>query len=252
MKTTGHNMLKKLILGTALLASLVAIQTPQAFAQEQVFAQQAVDPDHMLSIAFEQRKVTKIEVGDFHFIPGQRAPVHTHTAPAIGYVSKGTIVMEIEGRDPIILQEGDVYYEPVGPRITMFDNVSPTKEAVFIDLNLEQEGEPFIVFENPPTENIDRRTLPEITYETGVVVDGADIYSHTLQPDAKHYVDTNNPISAYVAKGNVEVRQNGKRIRRLKAGDIFYHYKQDAGVVLVNTSSNTPAKVIVFSLHKAS
>ncbi|PCI53235.1 MAG: hypothetical protein COB36_12380 [Alphaproteobacteria bacterium] len=191
-------MFKKLFFGTVLLA----LGAQDSFAQEQ---------DLQLSVSFPVRTVVKVQAGDFHFIPGQRAPIHTHDAPALGYVSKGTILYKVEGRAPVLLKEGDVFYEPVGPRIMMFDNASTIGEAIFIDINLQQEGEPFIVFEKPPTEAIDRRTLPEKNYD-GIRIDGAKIYIHTLQPDAKQYIDISNPVSGYIAQGNVEIRIDGKRV----------------------------------------
>ena len=112
----------------------------------------------LLTANFEPRKVVKIEAGDFHFVPGQVAPIHTHTAPAVGYVAKGAILYQVEGEKPQLLREGDAFYEPAGPRILRFDNASATEEAIFIDFNLQQEGEPFIVFEKELTEKIDRRT----------------------------------------------------------------------------------------------
>ena len=232
-------MFKKLILGVALITCTAQVS----------YAGQAADPNLKLSVDFPTRNVVKVQAGDFHFLPGQRAPIHTHDAPALGYVSKGTILYKVEGRPAGLLHEGDVFYEPAGPRIMMFDNASTTKEAIFIDINLQQEGEPFIVFEKPPTEAIDRRTMPETNYE-GVKIDGANIYTHMLQPEAKQYIDISNPVSGYVALGDVELRKDGKRVKRLKTGDNFYHYEQGAGLVLVNTSSNKPAKVIAFELHK--
>ena len=158
---------------------------------------------------------------------------------------------EVEGREPQLLNTGDVFYEPAGPRILRFDNASLTEEAIFIDFNLQQEGEPFIVFEKPPTEDIDRRPLPETTYD-GVNIDGADIYSYTIQPDGKRYLYLSQPVAGYVAEGVVELRVKGKGMQRLKAGENFYQYKEGSGAVLVNTSSVAPAKVIVFKLHKSS
>jgi len=233
-------MFKKFIFGAALIT----------FSAQVSYARQANDPNLKLSVDFPTRTVVKVQAGDFHFLPGQRAPIHTHDAPALGYVSKGTILYKVEGRVPVLLHKGDVYYEPAGPRIMMFDNASTTKEAIFIDINLQQEGEPFIIFENPPTEAIDRRTLPETNYD-GVQIDGANIFTHMLQPEAKQYIDTNNPVSGYVAQGNVELRIDGQHVKLLAAGDNFYHYEQDAGLVLVNTSSSKLAKVIAFELHKA-
>jgi quercetin dioxygenase-like cupin family protein len=204
----------------------------------------------VMTVQFDKRQVVKIESGDFHFKPGQRAPVHTHPAPAIGYVTKGTIIQKVEGRAPILLQTGDIFYEPAGPNITMFDNASATKEAIFIDVNLQQKGEPFIVFPKPPTEAIDRRALPQTTYAKGVDVDGVDVYNHVIQPDAKQYLDIASPISGYIAEGAVTLYVDGKRKQTVKAGSNFYLYQDGKGAVLSNASSERPARVIVFNLHK--
>jgi quercetin dioxygenase-like cupin family protein len=206
--------------------------------------------DAALSVAFTSLEVVKIQVGEFHFRPGQAAPLHTHAAPAFGYVSKGAILYQVEGRDAQLLQTGEVYYEPAGPRIMRFDNASLTEEVIFFDINLQGEGEPFIVFEQPPTENIDRRALPETTYEN-VRVDGIDIFDYPIQPDAKQAFNLDQPISTYVAEGVVEVRIKGEKTRTYKAGDLFYAYKPGTGVVFVNKSSEAAANVIVFALHKA-
>jgi len=209
--------------------------------------------DKALSVRFEPRNVAKIQAGDFHFRPGQIAPVHTHDAPAVGYVAKGVIIAQVEGSEPQFLRAGDVFYEPAGPRIMRFDNASPTQEAIFIDVNLQQAGEPFIVFPKPPTEAIDRRALPDAPFKAGET-DGVDIYRHTLQPEAKQFVDLARAASGYVAAGAVEISVKGEAVRRLKAGEMFYLDASEnaAGAVVSNVSPDAPASVVIFSLHKPS
>ncbi|MDF1644495.1 MAG: hypothetical protein P1U80_09950 [Pseudomonadales bacterium] len=92
--------------------------------------------------------------GDSYFVPGQPDPIHTHAASSIGYVAKGNIFYQVEG-------EGETN-EPAGQRILQFNNASATEEAIFVDFNIQQDGKPFIVFENEPTEHIDRRSLPTV------------------------------------------------------------------------------------------
>ena len=87
----------------------------------------------LLTAQFEPRQVVQVEIGDFHFTPGQIAPIHTHAAPAVGYVAKGEIIYQVEGEKQQILSAGDVFYEPVGPRILRFDNASATQEAMEAD-----------------------------------------------------------------------------------------------------------------------
>ena len=209
---------------------------------------QAVDSVKLLTANFETRDVVLVEVGDFHFVPGQDAPVHTHLAPAVGYVAKGAIIYQIEGEKPQILRAGDAFYEPVGPRIVQFDNASATEEAIFLDFNLQQEGEPFIVFEKPLTEDIDRRTLPTIDLDD-VTIDSADIYTNDLSRSGSFALDNNAPTFGIVAEGVVELKIDGKSPQRITAGASFSLPSADTKATFVNVSSEVSAKVITFVLR---
>ncbi|MEH6346143.1 MAG: cupin domain-containing protein [Bermanella sp.] len=201
----------------------------------------------LLTVNFDTREVVKIEAGDFHFVPGQPAPIHTHAAPAVGYVSKGAILYQVEGEKPQLLKEGDAFYEPVGPRILRFDNASKTEEAVFIDFNLQQAGEPFIVFEKELTEHIDRRTLPTLELE-GKKIDQVDIFVSELAPSDKKNFRSQQPVLAYVAEGVVLVKIKGQKTQRVVAGASFSLPSQQSTSVVVNESNEVAAKVIAFHL----
>ena len=201
----------------------------------------------LLTANFTSRSVVQVEAGDFHFKPGQLAPVHTHSAPAIGYVAKGSIIYQVEGEQPQILNAGDAFYEPVGPRILRFDNASATKEAIFIDFYLEQAGEPFIVFEKPLTEKIDRRTLPTIKLDGGNI-EQVEIYSNELKPAETFKLASNHPTLGLVAEGVVELQVEGKQKQRIVAGGTFALPKAGSRATLVNASSEVMANVITFRL----
>lgn len=204
----------------------------------------------LLSAQFEKRNVVQIELGDFHFKPGQVAPVHTHKAPAVGYVTKGSIIYQVEGEREQILREGDAFYEPVGPRILRFDNASATQEAIFIDINLEQKGEPFIVFPKPLTEKIDRRTLPTIAIngKNGKEIKQVDIFSNELAPKEKLSLTNRKTMIGLVAEGVIELRIKGKKTQRIVAGR-SYSLPDSSISTIVNASSEIPAKVITFQLN---
>jgi len=200
----------------------------------------------LLSVRFEAREVVKIEAGDFHFVAGQVAPIHTHDAPAIGYVSKGEILYQVEGEKPQLLREGDAFYEPVGPRILRFDNASATEEAIFIDFNLQQENEPFIVFEKELTEHIDRRTLPTIELK-GKSISQADVLVSELEASGHKTIHTDGPTLGYVAEGTVNVITSGKTQQYI-AGQSFSLVGSRATTTVVNNSSTLTAKVVAFHL----
>ncbi len=202
----------------------------------------------LLTANFETRQVVKIEAGDFHFVPGQIAPVHTHAAPAIGYVAKGEILYQVEGEKPQLLREGEAFYEPAGPRILRFDNASATEEAVFIDFNLQQTGEPFIVFEKELTEHIDRRTLPTLDLNSQSVGQ-VDVFVSELEPNGNKQLNREEVTLVYIAEGVVTVNAEGEMIKRFKAGETFSLPSGSTSVIIDNTSAETSAKVIAFYLR---
>ncbi len=200
----------------------------------------------LLDVDFVPRNVTQVEIGDFHFRPGQLAPAHTHAAPAVGYVSKGTILYQVEGQPMQVLKAGDAFYEPVGPRILHFDNASATEEAVFTDFNLEQTGEPFIVFPKPPTENIDRRTFP--TAPVGEVgVTKATAYADTIAPNTPLAAHLDHPVVGYVAAGRVTISVGGQGAQTISAGKSFFA-PADSDIRI--SALDATAKIVRFSFRR--
>jgi len=201
----------------------------------------------LLTANFETRHVVQVEVGEFHFLPGQVAPVHTHSAPAVGYVAKGSIIYQIEGEKPQVLNEGDAFFEPVDQRILRFDNASATEEAIFIDFNLEQEGEPFIVFEQTPTEAIDRRTLPTFNL-SDTDINQVDIHEASIPAADSIVVESDVATVGIVAEGVVLIETPGIETRRIVAGQSFSLAESVSSTKISNGSTEVLAKVISFRL----
>jgi quercetin dioxygenase-like cupin family protein len=204
-------------------------------------------PVMLLRAKFEPRAIRKVEIGEFHFTPGQAAPVHTHAAPALGYVSKGAIIYQLEGQAAQTLKAGDAFFEPVGPQIVHFDNASQTDEAIFTDFNFERTGEPFIVFPTPPTNlKVDRRALPTVEWPNGPEVSQIDIYAQTLEPGASvQRPEKTLPLVGYVVDGGITVRlPSGSR--SLAAGQSFDVAAGQADVTFTNQSTSAQAKVVLF------
>jgi quercetin dioxygenase-like cupin family protein len=201
----------------------------------------------LLRAKFEPRAIRKIEIGEFHFTPGQVAPVHSHAAPVLGYVSKGAIIYQVEGQSAQALKAGDVFFEPVGPQIIHFDNASQTEEAIFTDFNFERTGEPFIVFPTPPANlKVDRRTLPTVEWPNSQEVSTIDIYAQTLAPGASvRRPEKTLPIVGYVVEGSISVRlPSGSR--SLAVGQTFDVAAGQADVAFTNQSTSAPAKIVLF------
>jgi quercetin dioxygenase-like cupin family protein len=204
-------------------------------------------PVKLLTARFEARSVRKIEVGDFHFTAAQVAPVHTHAAPALGYVSKGSIVYQVEGQPVQLLKAGDAFYEPAGPRILHFDNGSTTEEAVFTDFNFERAGEPFIVFPTPPVNlKLDRRSFPTVDVQGGPDVRAIDIFAETIGPGASIERPARPvPVMGYVAEGAVELR-GAESSRSADAGHSFDLPAGSDKVTVINRSPSAQAKIVTF------
>lgn len=225
----------------SITASLLAAFSVNAHAAE-------VGRKALLSESFAPRALSRLDVGDFHFVPGQLAPLHTHAAPAFGYVSKGSIIYQVAGREAQLLKEGDVFYEPVGPEIVHFDNASSTDEAVFTDLNVLREGDPFIVFAKPPTEKIDRRTFPSALVD-GRTVNRMDVVE--LSVPAGAHVPAAPPtalVTLYVAKGTASVVIKGEAPVLYSAGQTFFAPSAAPGSVLSNASASEPLTLLAFEL----
>jgi len=202
----------------------------------------------LLTQRFEPRPVARVEIGDFHFVPGQLAPLHTHVAPVFGYVSKGSIYYQVAGQPPQVLKTGDVFYEPVGPDIVHFDNASKTEEAIFTDFNFERDGEPFIVFPAPLTEKIDRRSFPSRQLD-GATVNTMDVVEQVLRPAASLALPGSRATAyVYVVQGSVSVTVRGEAPILYLAGQTFYAPSHASDSRVVNPSKSDPAKLVVFEL----
>ena len=99
-----------------------------------------------LGPALMDQKVSKVEIQEITFPAGQVAPRHLHPCPVVGYIKSGTVLFQAEGKDPIILKEGDSFYEPKNVEILHFDNASNDKPMTFVAFYLKESGEENIKF----------------------------------------------------------------------------------------------------------
>jgi quercetin dioxygenase-like cupin family protein len=53
-------------------------------------------------------------VAQADFIPGGAAGKHTHPGEELGYVVEGTLLLEIEGKPPLTVKAGEVFFVPAG------------------------------------------------------------------------------------------------------------------------------------------
>jgi len=77
--------------------------------------------------------------------PGSIDHVHRHNAHAFIYVLEGSIVMQVEGGEPVTLTPGQTFYEGPNDIHTVGRNASTTKPAKFLVVFLKKVGEPLLV-----------------------------------------------------------------------------------------------------------
>ncbi|MBS1771252.1 MAG: cupin domain-containing protein [Bacteroidetes bacterium] len=101
-------------------------------AQQNLIVRKNLEP------ALMDQKISKVEIQEITFPAGQTAPKHLHPCPVVGYIKSGTVLFQVEGKDSIILKEGDSFYEPKNENILHFDNASHDKPMTFIVFYLKE------------------------------------------------------------------------------------------------------------------
>jgi len=105
----------------------------------------------LLAAELNHKTVTKVDVREIVFAPGQETGLHKHPCPVFGYIAEGEAVLEVEGERPRILPMGSAFYEPAGKVIVRFDNASHCEPMRFICYYL-LEGEQELIEMLPQTE----------------------------------------------------------------------------------------------------
>jgi quercetin dioxygenase-like cupin family protein len=86
----------------------------------------------LLSAELQNKTVTKVDVREIVFQPGQETGLHKHPCPVFGYVAEGEAILQIEGKPPQHLRTGSAFYEPADTVIARFDNASAKNAMRFI------------------------------------------------------------------------------------------------------------------------
>jgi quercetin dioxygenase-like cupin family protein len=86
----------------------------------------------LLSADLHQKTITKVDVREIIFEPGQETGLHRHPCPVFGYIAEGEAVLEVQGEVPQKLPAGSAFYEPAQKVILRFDNASQREKMRFI------------------------------------------------------------------------------------------------------------------------
>jgi quercetin dioxygenase-like cupin family protein len=77
--------------------------------------------------------------------PGSADPVHRHNAEAFVYVLEGSIVMGVNGGQPVTLSAGQSFHEGPNDVHTIGRNASKDKPAKFVVFLLKDSGKPALI-----------------------------------------------------------------------------------------------------------
>lgn len=111
-------------------------------------------------IGMETNKVTRADLLSVHLCDKQglssveikritipkkgKADYHLHPCPVVGHVVSGTLLFQIEGESPQLLNAGDAFYEPKNQPVLHFDNASDSEPLIFIAYYLLEGDEDLI------------------------------------------------------------------------------------------------------------
>jgi len=77
--------------------------------------------------------------------PGGADPVHRHNANAFVYVLEGSIVMQVQGGEPVTLHPGQTFYEGPADVHVVGRNASLTEPAKFVVFMVKDKGTPVFI-----------------------------------------------------------------------------------------------------------
>jgi quercetin dioxygenase-like cupin family protein len=126
--------MKKLTIGATFAVAALAAGVGVLNAQQPGFTRTVLQ-DQDLSAQGRHAVVARAE-----FIPGGAAGRHTHPGEELGYVVDGTLQLLVDGKPPVTLKKGDVFFVPAG---VVHDGKNVGKgKAVVLATYVVEKGKP--------------------------------------------------------------------------------------------------------------
>jgi quercetin dioxygenase-like cupin family protein len=99
----------------------------------------------LMSKVLTGRPGMELQAITVEYPPGGADPVHRHNAHGLVYVLEGSVVMQVEGKDPVTLTPGQIFYEGPDDLHVVGRNASAVKPARFLVFLVKDEGAPVLV-----------------------------------------------------------------------------------------------------------
>lgn len=107
-------------------------------------AQEKVSRRDLLTACLTKQAISRVVIKEVTIPPGGKADYHLHPCPVVGTVIAGTLLYQLEGKTPEIIEQGEAFYEPRNQPVQHFDNASETEPLVFTAFYLVEEKEDLI------------------------------------------------------------------------------------------------------------
>ena len=101
--------------------------------------------DSLMSKPLTDIQGKEVTVLAVEYPPGGNDPVHRHNAHGFIYVLEGTIVMAVNGDQPVTLTAGQTFYEGPNDIHTIGRNASKTKPARLLVFLLKDKDAPILI-----------------------------------------------------------------------------------------------------------
>jgi quercetin dioxygenase-like cupin family protein len=124
-----------LVLGTVMALGAATLGARALQAQQPGFKRVPLQT-HEIS-GYANHEAVQVR-GEFN--PGAGAPKHTHPGEELGYVLEGTVTFDLEGKPPMTLKAGDVFFIPAGT-VHSAKNTGTTPAKV-LSTYLVEKGKP--------------------------------------------------------------------------------------------------------------
>ena len=105
-----------------------------------------ISRQHLLTADLGSHTITSVQVHEIRFSPGQKATLHSHPCPVVGYIIEGSALLQVDGEAPQVLHAGQAFHEPAMARILHFDNHSDKHPLLFVAFYLLNGRQSLIEF----------------------------------------------------------------------------------------------------------
>jgi quercetin dioxygenase-like cupin family protein len=84
----------------------------------------------------------EVTMSTVEYLPGGASLAHRHDAEVFVYVLEGSVIMQVDGKEPVTLLPGQTFHERPSDIHRVSANASKTQPAKFVVFMLKDKGKP--------------------------------------------------------------------------------------------------------------